>query len=154
MEYILDNGLKNFQSFAVFTEDLATPHWWSKFLKKPFLHVLVIHSWEEGGRQFVRIQDPVVNLSKCKVYFRESKPIEVLHWYSFMRDYRSACVGKPPKIIKLKIFLDKYNSLNKLISKLPLCTAYIMRAMGIASYAITPFQLYKALRSKGCRNLF
>ena len=154
MEYILDNGLKNFQSFAVFTEDLATPHWWSKFLKKPFLHVLVIHSWEEGGRQFVRIQDPVVNLSKCKVYFRESKPIEVLHWYSFMRDYRSACVGKPPKIIKLKIFLDKYNSSHNLIAMLPLCTASIMLAMGIASYAITPFQLYKALRSKGCRNLF
>ena len=154
MEYILNNGLRNLQSFAVFTEDLAMDHWWSKFLKKPFLHVLIIHSWEECGRQFVRIQDPVVNLIKYKVHFRESEPIEVLHWYSFLSDYRSACEGQPPKIIKLKIFLDKYNSLNKLISKLPLCTAYIMRTMGIASYAITPFQLYKALRNKGCRNLF
>lgn len=154
MEYILEE----MQHFAVFTMDATQRRWWQRFLQKPFYHVMIVHTWVDAGRHFVQVEDPVVDFGKWSVQPRESEPFQVTHWYSYLKKYRDLCIansgGLAPKAVKLKIKLDKYNTLHKLLSKIPLCTTYVSRRFGIASYAITPLQLYHSLRNKGYGNLF
>jgi hypothetical protein len=153
MEHILTSK----QSFAVFTMDATATKWWQRYLKKPFWHVLIIHAEVENGKHFVKIEDPVVDFKNWSVKPRQSEPIEVVHWYSFIRDYRYFCMrnnqNMPPKVVKIKIVLDKYNCLHKILLKLPFCTTYVAKMFGIATYAITPFQLYQILKRKGCIDL-
>ena len=150
--------MSNQQSFAVFTMDATTKRWWQRWIKKPFWHVVLVHAWVQNDRHYIRIVDPIVEISKCLVTIRSNSIHEVVHWYSYLRTYRELCMqrsgGIPPKVLKLNIFLDKYNCVHKLLSRMPLCTTYIARRLKVASYAITPFQVYKVLRKKGCKQLF
>lgn len=153
MEHILTNQ----QSFAVFTMDAIANKWWQKYLKKPFCHVMIVHAWIEDGRHYIQVEDPIINFSNWSITLRKSEPIEVIHWYSYIRKYRYFCMennnGISPKILKIKIMFDKYNYLHKVLYKLPFCTMYVAKKFRVATYAITPFQLYKVLKKRGCTNL-
>lgn len=161
MEYFLENDewiIEEQHSFAVFTMDATQRRWWQPFLCKPFYHVLIINACvANGGRHFINIVDPVISFKKWRVRPRY-EAFEVSHWYSYMTKYRELCMknsgGFAPKAVKIKINLDKYNYIHHILNKIPLCTTYVARMFGIATYAITPLQLYKALKSKGCSNLF
>jgi hypothetical protein len=151
----MEHFLTEHHNFVVFTMDSTANRWWQKYLKTPFWHVMVIRAWVLNNKHYIQIEDS---------YFRDwslkkktSEIFEVTHWYSYMRSYRHFCIqnnNTAPKVVKIKIFLDKYNFLHKTLIKLPLCTMHVSRMFGIASYAITPFQLYRVLKRKGCSNLF
>ena len=161
MGYFLENDkwvIEEQYRFAVFTTDATQKRWWQPFLKKPFYHVFIVEAIVvNGGKHFIHIKDPVINFRKWEVIPR-TKLFEVSHWYSYMRKYTELCIvnsgGFEPKVVKIKINIDKYNYIHYIINKIPLCTVYVARMFGIATYAITPFQLYKVLKGKGYSNLF
>lgn len=156
MEDIL---ISNQQTFAVFTMDATADRWWNRFLKPPFWHVFLVHTWEENGKHYVSIEDPYYDFNDMELKVRGGKPIEVVHWYSFLRSYRDACIKnfsyyRRPKVLKIKINLDKYKSFFKYINRLPLCTTYVANRFHIEGHYLSPYSLYKAMLKKGNRNLF
>lgn len=150
----------NFQTFVVFTMDAVIKRWWQPFLEKPFYHCLIIQAWEEDGKHMIWIRDPVVDFSKWDVSYRDTKPFEVVHWWSYLKLYRDICMrqsgGIAPKIVKTEIFLDKYKFIHTVNKSIPLCTMFIKIALGITNLtAITPKQVYELLRKKyGGKNVF
>lgn len=156
MEHILNNQ----QTFVVFTMDAVRLRWWQPFLEKPFYHCLIIHTWEQDGKHMALVKDPVVDFLKWKVEARQSEPFEVSHWWSCLKTYHDICIkqsgGIAPKIVKTKIFLDKYKLTHSINKSIPLCTAFVKLVLGIPNVsAITPKQVYVLLRKKyGCQDVF
>ena len=152
--------MNNSQTFVVFTMDAVQVRWWQPFLEKPFYHCLIIKTWEEDGKHMVWIRDPVVNFLKWSVKYRDTKPFEVVHWWSYLKIYREICIrqsgGIAPKIIKTEIHIDKYKLIYTLNKNIPFCTMFVKIALGIANLtAVTPKQVYKLLRKKyGGKNVF
>jgi hypothetical protein len=150
--------VKERYTFVVFTMDSTRKMWWQLFLKKPFYHVFVLEAIvTKCGKHYISIVDPVVNFKKWCVKPR-CKKFEVAHWYSYMAKYRELCIkdygGFKPRVLKIKIDIDKYNFTYNVISIIPLCTVYVARMFNIKAFAVTPFQLYKVLKNIGCSNLF
>lgn len=148
-----------YRKFVVFTMDATQPKWWQPFLKKPFYHVLIIHTWFDGIKHWVEFEDPIVpRFCFGKVKRRDRKIFEVTYWWSFLKKYYDLSTvkanGITPRIVEMKIKLDKYNSLHKLWMRIPLCTSYVKSRLGVASFAITPYQLYRTLRKRGGVNVF
>lgn len=155
----MERILTNQQTFVVFTTDAIHHRWWTRFLKKPFCHCLIMYAWEEDGKHMMWIRDPVVDFSKWEVSFRESEPFQVLHWWSYFKYYRDICMkrnnGIAPKIVKTKVFLDKYKTFRLINKKIPLCTALVKLTIGIPDiFSMTPKQLYKTLSKYGCQDMF
>jgi hypothetical protein len=156
----MESNIENFQTFVVFTMDGDIQRWWQPLLKKPFHHCLIIYTWEENGKHFAWVRDPIVFLSKWKVRYARTEPFEIVNWWSYLKTYRDFCVEKfnlvAPKIVKIEMFLDKYKFIHKLNRHVPLCTMYIKDALGIANLtAVTPRQLYNLLRKKyNCKCIF
>ncbi len=154
----MENFLTEQRSFAIFTMDATQPRWWQIFLKKPFWHVLVIHAYVIDGRHFIQIQDPIIEFSKLSLRLRKCRLIEVDHWYSYLRNYRDFCMqnngGSAPSVLNIEIILDKNTLLNKYFQKIPLCTTFVAKQFMVVTFALTPFQLYKKLKNKGCTSLF
>ena len=155
----MERILTNQQAFVVFTMDAVRKRWWERFLEKPFYHCLIIYTWEEDGKHMVLVRDPIVDFGKWSVEYRESEPFEVEHWWSYLRTYREICMrrdkGLAPKIVKTKIFLDKYKFIHNINKNIPLCTALVKLAIGLPDVlSVTPKQLYKTLRKYGGQNVF
>lgn len=156
MEDIL---ISNQQTFAVFTMDATADMWWNRFLKKPFWHVFLVYTWVENGKHYASIEDPYFDFKERKFKVRGGEPFEIIHWYSFLYSYREICINnfsynQRPKILKIKINLDKYKSFFKYINMLPICTAYVANRFRIEGHYLSPYSLYKVMLKKGHRNLF
>ena len=144
--------LNNKQIFVVFTTDSVYKRWWIPFLKKPFHHCFLIYTWEEDGKHMALIRDPIVSFSKWSVKPLYTKPFQIVNYMSYLNNYRDICIYRnniPPRIVKTKIFLDKYNIAGRINNNIPLCTSFIKLMLGIQNIsAITPYQLYKLLCNK------
>ena len=153
----MESIVKNIKFFVIFSSDTPYRRWWNVFLKKPFWHSFIMVTWSDGFDNYVYFNDPVVELLTHKLYFREEKPNKIAHWFSYLRDYREChknIIGVYPKILQTHFYLDKQDFGFKLQQKIPLCTTLIKRFLGINSWSITPKQLYKLLRRRGCKEIF
>jgi hypothetical protein len=153
MEDILEH-----KCFVVFTLDGIEKGWWHNFMKKPFWHVFIVNAYKKNNNYFINIIEPYF-IPGCKIKFLIIKKnnIPIVNWYSYFKAYRDMCInfsGNAPVIMEVEKRLEKYNFLQKVITSIPFCNNYVKKYLGIASYSITPHQLYRQLKKRGFINLF
>lgn len=119
----------------IFTQENVQNHWLHKILKKPYWHCMCMRRIGD----YVYYANPTVSNIDTKIF-------DIYSADKFLADLGKK---KNTKILRFNYKFDFNNRIFTLWNIAPTCVTAVKMFLGIKSFAITPYQLYKDLIKRG-----
>ena len=125
--------------YVVFTDEDVDHHWVHRFIKPGFRHC---YCFRQIG-DYIYYANPTTSNIDSKVF--KDMTSEDLAQYTLL--------APNTKVLKFKYPFDINNRMFSIWNIAPTCVSVVKMFLGITATAVTPYQLYKQLLTKGAQAL-